>query len=225
MYRPGTGGIGNLFIHLTQCENVSDTIYTGNRAKYLKFENVNVIHDDGTMPDIKTEIRLGNPICHKIRDILMPTDYMKQLLSQHEHLYRDVEFAFQIRRSGLAESMEHLKEPTKETNYCMDKTLYKFFDIMNKTTENVFVTSDCYKIKKLFKEKWPERVRILDEPSVHTSSSVDSDPLVPILEFFILSNCPFIYATGGDPNTGMSMSTYGYMAAIYGNKHLAFVFN
>jgi hypothetical protein len=122
--------------------------------------------------------------------------------------------------------MDILQEPTKEVNFCTDECLDKFFDIMNKTNGNVFITSDCHEVKKLFKEKWNDRVRILDEPSVHTSSSVkDSDPKYPILEFFILSKCPFIYVTGGDPTTGMSISTYGYMAAIYGKKPYYLVTN
>lgn len=225
IYRPSTGGIGNLFIHLTQCENVSDTIYNGKRNLYFNIINLNVVHDEEFMPDQKTEIYIGHPIHHRIRDILRPTEYMKNLITENKHLIDDVSFAFQIRRSGLAKSMNVLKEPTKELNYCTDEALLKFFNIMDHTSGNVFVTSDCYEVKKVFQQRWPDRVRIFDEPSVHTSSSVESDPCVPILEFFLLSMCPFVFVTGGDPNHRIYMSTYGYMAAIYGNKNFTFVFN
>lgn len=222
MYRPGVGGLGNILIHLTQCDVVSDTIYKGGRDNYIKFENISVQKDDGTLPDKETHIHIGNPIHSRIRDILKPTSYMQEIIDEYEHLVKGVEFAIQIRRCGLA---KNFNEQTKETNYCTDETLKKFYDIMNRTLGDVYVTSDCQETKQLFKKIWPDRVRILDKPSVHTSSDFDTDPLVPILEFFLLSKCPFVFCTGGDPKTGMSMSTYGYMAAIYGNKPYSFIFN
>lgn len=222
MYRPGVGGLGNIFIHLTQCHVVSDTIYNGRRDEYIKLENIEVKNDDGTLPDKETHVYIGHPIHNRIRDILKPTSYMQELIDEYGHLVKGVGFALQIRRCGLA---KNFNEQTKETNYCTDETLKKFFTIMETTHGDVYVTSDCQETKQLFKNKWPERVRILDKPSVHTSSDFDTDPKFPILEFFLLSECPFVYCTGGDPVTGMSMSTYGYMAAIYGNKPYTFVFN
>lgn len=222
MFRPGVGGLGNILIHLTQCDVVSDTIYKGGRDKYIKLENVSVQKDDGTLPDKETHIYIGNPIHNRIRDILKPTSYMQELIDEYDDIVKGVDFAIQIRRCGLA---KNFNEQTKETNYCKDETLKKFHDIMNRTLGDVYVTSDCYETKQMFKKIWPDRVRILDKPSVHTSSDFDTDPLVPILEFFLLSKCPFLFCTGGDPVTGMSISTYGYMAAIYGKKPYSFIFN
>lgn len=222
MFRPGCNGIANLLIQLTQCDIVSDTIYNGGRDKYIKIENIRVEKDDGTLPDKETQIILCQPIHIRIRDILRPTEYMQKLIDEYEHIVKGVEFALQIRRCGLA---KNFNEQTKQTNYCTDETLKKFYDIMDRTLGNVYVTSDCYETKQLFKKIWPDRVRILDVPSVHTSCDFDTDPWVPFLEFFLLSKCPFVYCTGGDTNTGMSISTYGYMAAVYGDKPFSFIFN
>ena len=222
MFRPGCNGIANLLMQITQCDIVSDEIYKGGRDKYIRFENISVQKDDGTLPDKETVIVLCQPIHHRIREILKPTEHMQKLINEYEHLVKGTEFALQIRRCGLA---KNFNEQTKETNYCTDKTLEKFYDIMNKTFGDVYVTSDCYETKQLFKKAWPDRVRILDVPSVHTSSDFDTDPWVPLLEFFLLSKCPIVYCTGGDHNTGMSISTYGYMAAIYGCKPFNFIFN
>lgn len=222
MYRPGVGGLGNILIQLTQCDIVSDSIYKGGRDKYIRFENISVEKDDGSLPDKETHIYIGDPIHNRISEILKPTESMQKLIDEYEHLVKDVSFAIQIRRCGLA---KNFNEQTKETNYCTDETLKSFYDIMNRSDCDVYVTSDCYETKQYFKKTWPDRVRIIDELSVHTSSDFDTDPKVPILEFFLLSMCPFVYCTGGDPKTGMSISTYGYMAAIYGKKLYHFIFN
>lgn len=224
MFRPGVGGIGNLFAQITQCEIVSDTIYKGGRDKYICFENIRVEKDDGTLPCKETTIHLSNPINYKISEIVKPTEYMKKLIDEYSHLVNGVSFAFQIRRCGLAKNFNEL---TLKNNYCTDETLNKFCKIMDSSHsyEHVFVTSDCYDTKQFFKKMWPDRVRILDEHSVHTSSEFDIDPKFPILEFFLLSMCPFIYFTGGDQYTGMTMSTYGFMAAVYGKKPYHPVFN
>lgn len=223
MFRPGCNGIANLFIQITQCDVVSNTIYNGGRDKYIRFENISVQEDDGTLPDQETKIILCQSIHNRIREILHPTEYMQKLIRDYSHIVNGVEFALQIRRCGFAKNFnEQMKENTR---YCTDETLKKFYDIMNRTTCNVYVTSDCYETKQYFKKTWPDRVRILNVPSVHTSSDFETDPWVPILEFFLLSMCPFVYCTGGDPNTGMSISTYGYMAAVYGDKPFSFIFN
>lgn len=227
MYRPTVGGIGNLFIHLTQVDTVSDAVYTNNRGKYIRLEGVNVIPDDGTLPSVDVNTYIGRPDHMKISSIVKPTPYMQQLIAEHIHLVNGVEFAFQIRRCGLVKNQTVFKETTpNHGNFCTDDTLEVFYDIMNQTRGNVFVTSDCQDVKRMFQSRWPTRVRILDAPSVHTSSvNIDSDPMVPFIEFFLLSNCPFIFVTGGDPNPGICISTFGYMAAMYGNKGYRFIFN
>jgi len=44
------------------------------------------------------------------------------------------------------------------------------------------------------------------------------------LKFFLLSKCPKLYLTGGRGDM-VGFSTYGYMAAVYGNKPFEIVFN
>lgn len=217
-------------MHLTQVDTVSDAIYHGGRGKYIKLENVNVLKDDGTLPSIDISALnayINQPIHCKIRDILKPTDEMQKLINEHSHLVSDVSFAVQIRRCGLIKNQETFKEPSPENgNFCTDETLKVFHRIVETFSGNVFVTSDCQEVKREFKKKWPERVRILDLPSMHTTSlNENSDPMVPILEFFLLSQCPFIFVTGGDPVPGICISTFGYMAAVYGHKEFRLIFN
>lgn len=223
MYRPGNAGIGNLFIHLTQSDIVSNTIYTNHRHKYIDI-GLNIIEDDGTMEDKQTNIYIGDPIHARIRNIIKPTEFLCSIIDKYDYLVKDVEFAFQIRRCAYASDITEVLNHDNY-NYCTNETLEKFYDIMNKTTGNVYITSDCLKTKIVFKNRWPDRVRILEEKTTHTRSDDNEDPWVPFLEFFLLSKCPYIFLTGGDPKTGMSISTYGYMAAIYGNKPYTFVFN
>lgn len=226
MFRPGAGGLGNLFILLSQVETVSDAIYGDNRGKYMKLENVNVIPDDGTLPSVEPKCFLNQPVHTRIRDILKPTDLMQKMIDDHEHLVNGVEFAFQIRRCGLVKNKEAFKEIVPNDNFCTDETLEKFYYIMEKTSGNVFVTSDCQEVKRTFKQRWPDRVRILDEQPVMTSPNNGAiDPWVSFLEFFLLSKCPMIFVTGGDPVSCMYMSTFGYMAAVYGNQRYTFIFN
>lgn len=227
MFRPGVNGLGNLLAFVTKSNVISDTIYKGGRDKYIKLENVTIQKDDGTLPDHIPPLFIGDPDHHRIRIILKPTECMRKMLDDYSHLVENVEFAFQIRRGGLIKNQELFKDTSPENvDFCTDATLEKFYDIMNKTLGNVYVTSDCIEIKHAFKKAWPDRVRILDEQPIHTTSVNESnDQWVSILEFFLLSKCPFVFGTGGNPKTGMSISTYGYMAALYGGHQYTFIFN
>jgi hypothetical protein len=213
-------------MHLTQVDTVSDAIYEHGRRKYIRLENIKVLEDDGTLPSIDPHTYMNQPVHRRIRDIIQPTDDMKRILDEHNYLVKDVAYALQIRRCGLVKDQTIFKEHIPNGDFCTDATLEIFYNIVENVPGNVFVTSDCRDVKREFLKRWPDRVRILDAHSVHTSSmNGDIDPMVPFLDFFLLSQCPFIFVTGGDPRTGMSISTFGYMAAVYGNKGYRFIFN
>jgi hypothetical protein len=216
MYRPTVGGIGNLFMHLCQVDTVSDTVYENNRGKYIRLEGIKVIPDDGTLPSVDVNTYLYQQSHKVIRSIVKPTDEMNILIQQYRHLVDGVEFAMQIRMCGLVKDKSFC-ENTPNSDYVI--SLERFYDVMNNTTGNVFVTSDCQHVKKTFKSKWPSRVRILDEQPIHTSSTNGNiDPWVSYLEFFLLSECPYIFVTGGK-----LISTFGYMAAMYGHRQFSFM--
>jgi hypothetical protein len=67
MYRPGNGGIGNLFIQLTHVDVVSSSIYKPDRYKYIKIKNIDIREDDNTLETIDPPIYLGDPNLVKIR--------------------------------------------------------------------------------------------------------------------------------------------------------------
>lgn len=212
------GGLGNIFIHLTQVDTVSDTVYSNKRRKYIRLEGIRVIPDDGTLPSLEPNTYVNQPFHKVIRSIVKPTDEMNVLIEKYKHLVDDVSFALQIRRCAFVKNKE-FGELTQSPEFCTDDMLEKFYTIMNTSSGNVFVTSDCQHVKREFQSRWPDRVRILDEQPIHTTSMNDDiDPWVSFLEFFLLSKCPYIFVTSGN-----LISTFGYMAAMYGNVPFSYV--
>jgi hypothetical protein len=222
MYRPSNDGIGlgNMLIKMTQVDSVSSQFLGGGIGKYIKV-NIPVIEDpDGSLPSTNPPIYIGQPVHNRIRDIISPTPVMMRLIEQYQH---PVSVGIQIRRCNLAKT-PNFDDSGIHTIFCTDATLEKFHAIVNSSPGDVFLTTDCVEVKKTFKEKYGDKIKIVDAAPTHVHMDAKDDPWVSILEFFLLSKCPIVYMTGGNRDM-FSFSTFGYMAAVYGNKQWVPVFN
>lgn len=213
-------GMGNLFIFLSQLDEttpVSDEIYSGFRDKYLKFKNLNIVPDDGTLESLKLDIYINNYTMKNVhplfRNKVEPSEYLLKLLEEHKHLVENVECAVAIRFSQIPHSDGTL-EPTKHVD---DKALEEFDEIIKNSKGCVFVACDKREYKYELRRKFGDKVSFVDDEVVISCTKNTIDAPTPYLEFFLLSMCPFVYLTGG-PIDMHAFSTFGYMAAIYGGK-------
>lgn len=223
MFRPKDGhGFGNILMQLCHVNIVSEKIYESIRKDYIKV-NMCVLDDKTSDIEIIDCPPLNIiPHLHKnIKYLIEPTLKLKKLINEYYNLVNGVGFAFQIRRCGFAKDFN---EHSPNFNYCTDQTLEKFFYILENTTCDVYVTSDCLETKRLFKSRFPDRVRILDEKTTHTANEINEYTWVPFLEFFLLGMCPYVYITGGNPDMS-SFSTFGYMACMYNHTKFIPIFN
>lgn len=224
MYRPDSNfGIGNLFMQITQLDDktpVSSNVYAGFRGKYLKFKNLNIVEDDGTYKDtVETPLYINQhykQIHEKIKEKVEPTEEIIKYVDEHKHLLDGVKIGLAI-RFGVEVEWDICDEHAKKT----------FEEIIKQTDGNVFVACDSFEYKLKLEKKFGSKVRFLRKETVITQSINTNDKPNPYIEFFLLSMCPYIYLTGGPggPNNFTLLSTFGYMAAIYGGKPFDVVWN
>lgn len=220
MFRPDKQcGLGNIMIWLSQLDDkipVSESIYDGFRGKYLKFKNLNIMKDDGSLPTVCPPIYI-NPYTteyvHPLtRNKLEPSDITMQHVNDNIHLLDNV-------CAGIA-----IKFGPSHMKFADDDAISNFENIIRTAPSPVFVTCDSQEYKHELSEKFPGKVRYIDQPLVWTTGENTVDSVTPYLEFFLLSSCPIIILTGG-PRDMRAFSTFGYMAAIYGNKQTSVVWN
>lgn len=224
MFRPKDGhGFGNIIMQLCLVDKVSSHIYDGKRGDYIKVKSpMIVVEDDGTLQACESPPLFIRPEIHKkISHIIEPTEKANAFIEKYKHLIDGVEFAFQIRMGSKSSNPE---VTSKSSVHCDETGLNKFFEIMDKTRGNVFISSDCLETKKLFSSKYGTRVRYIDEDAVYVINGNTSDPWITFTDFFLLGMCPFIFMTGGARDM-FTFSTFGYMAAMYGQKEFQPIFN
>lgn len=214
MFRALAGaGFGNLLIWLSQLDKqpVSDKILD----KHIDFKNLNIVPDDPNVPDserppIYINQYTSSVVHPRIRDKISPSPFLMSLLDQHKHLIQGITCGVAIRTYWM--HAEHVPKITQ-------KALDHFESVISQVGE-VFLACDDLELKKKLAAKYPG-VRYIDQPFVHTSIESGS---TPYLEFFLLSMCPYLFLTGGNTDFA-SFSTFGYMAAIYGNVPNQIIWN
>ena len=213
-------GLGNLFIWLSQLTNepVSDRLLANHRGKYLKFKNVNIVPDDPNVPDSERPPILLNPwftqnVHPKCRDKVEPTPLLNQLLDQHRHLVEGVTCGIAIRTNWM-----HAEHVPRISQSALDQ-----FENIISQVGPVFLACDDLDLKRKLAAKYPQ-VRYIDQPFVLTDNANQDDRPTPYLEFFLLSQCPFLFLTGGNKDFS-SFSTFGYMAAVYGGVQTLVIWN
>jgi len=221
MYRPSKAGLANKLMQICQVNLVSSNIYDGGYGKYMKL-TIPVQQDDGTLPSLDPPLTINPGLHYNISEIMKPTEEAKTKIEEYRHLVDGVSFGLQIRRGCMSECPDVSKWSAV---HCDDTALAKFHQIMEQNSGTVYLSSDCIKVKRDFAERYPGRVRYLDEEAAHSWSGMGiEDPWVTFTEFYLLSMCPVIFMTGGARDM-FTFSTFGYMAAMYGRKQYLPVFN
>lgn len=234
-------GLGNLSIWLSQVEKetkVSNIINRGMRSKYLNFLNLNIVEDDGIddsieVPPIYINDHTIRHVHPNIRNKISPTPFMTTLIEDNIHLITECTVGLAIRTGN--HSFINRVEVDFETDenkvfyntvHADNTGLYKFENIIRSITGNVFVSCDNLRYKHHLTDMFGPRVKYVDRESIMVSNGNSVDEYSSFLEFFLLGKCPRVYLTGGPKDTGLSgFSTFGYMAAIYGNVPFSIVFN
>ena len=225
MFRPREVGLGNTLLLLTKVDTVSSAIYDWKCfGKYFRLKNIKVIDDDGSMPDAKIGIIIGDPDHKKISDIIEPTDELLKLVDKYRDLVFRVEFGLQIRRCGFSNVSSVKNDTGANFKFCTDETLNEFVRLVQHTGGCVFLTTDCQDTKMKFKKTFGDKVRIIDDEPEHIAHCGDKDPWLTYIEFILLSKCPMVVMTGGDKDM-FTFSTFGYASALYGNKRFIPYFN
>jgi hypothetical protein len=158
-----------------------------------------------------------------IRKLVSPSPELLELLEKHKHLIDDVKLGVHVRRGASA------PDSRKIVSFDSDKfASHEAVEQMIRMVENVngpvFLASDSPLTKMYF----PDNVRTLDTgiAVVHGDVECNPDDRAGIfLDFFLLSQCPQIIVTGGNFPELPGLSTFGYMAAIYGEKRFIIVKN
>jgi hypothetical protein len=172
-----------------------------------------------------------HPLC---RQIIRPSEEMKLLIEKYIHLVEGVSSAVHIRR-GWADSdskdMGHHYHPDgtiRPAYFASDKALEKFIEVIRNEPGKVFLASDSEKTKNMLKQMFPEKVMCLDMKIVLTyecdQAVTDDERLACYLDWFLLSMCPSVHVTGGEPDSS-GFSTFGYSAAVYGGKQVKIINN
>lgn len=233
-------GLGNLFIILAglpaECRLLHDSVYEYELSNCVNLRGFTRVSFEGEQPDCPIYI---NPMTIQfvhpnIRNIVEPTEHMTNLLEKHAHLLEGVENAMSIRRGSYCEDSRQYKGArgdSPQQYFCSDVGLEKFKNIIRNTHGRVFLSSDSVSTIRQLEAEFGSKLSILEMPYTVTSTQ-DQDPSPTIenvqkvyLKWFLLSKCPRIYITGGKRDGLVGFSTYGYTAAIYGNKPFEIIFN
>lgn len=156
-----------------------------------------------------------------IRTLIRPSGELQKIIDEHAHLVKGVKAGIHIRRGASAPDSRLVVERNEDL-FAGDEALATFRKI-SETWAPFFLASDSPSTKKMF-----PTARTLD-----TTISVvhDKCPLASVtdrrnifLDFFLLSKCPRVFCTGGSQTPDSpGLSTFGYMAAIYGNVEFSFI--
>ena len=237
----GQTGWGNIVLLLSDlCYNCKDPhVHSSinNVKRGIEFSGF-TITDETDLPEILPKLFINqhyfnivHPLC---RQIIKPSEDMKLLIEKYRYLVEGVSSAVHIRR-GWADSdsknMGHhynTDGTIRPAYFANDVALNKFIEVIKNEPGKVFLASDSEKTKIMLKQMFPEKIQTLDMKVVLTyecdQAVTDDDRLACYLDWFLLSMCPRVYITGGDPDMS-GFSTFGYSAAIYGGKPIQIINN
>lgn len=215
-------------------------VYAYGRDDMLVFDRVTengVIEDHGRLNSF---IHLQYPNVGDImRSVMKPSEKMEILIDTHWETVKNCVAGFHIRRGTYAkDSARFAFYPTAS-----DEAIDAMITIANELDKPVFIMSDSIETKNYFLSKVP-RAQSLDLPIGFTacehSQNVEgltdesvNEKMNSVLEWFIMSKMPKVYTTMGGvvgrnvplgTKEGIS-STFGYSAALYGDKIPYYVFN
>ena len=149
-----------------------------------------------------------------IRKLVSPSPELEKELEKHPICAR---LGIHVRRGAASQDSRPGVERDTDA-YANDAAVQKMIQMaLDVGPENVFLASDSPETKKLF----PSGIHTLDTgvAVVHGSclQGQPQDRLGIFLDFFILSRCQHVIVTGSNFPGIPGISTFGYMAAVYGN--------
>ena len=226
VFKTHDAGFGNLLIHLSDCWDACQTIHSNvyNRfelSNCVSFDGYTITDEDGTHPNSKIII---NPMTRthihsRISKFVRPTPHMKKLIDKHKHLLDGVQVGVHIRRGSYSNDSHQFKN--MQFYHCSDQGLENFMGLIESARGKVYVASDSKQVKTSLKERFGDKISTLDTefaitaPQDATSTQNAENLQNAYLEWFLLSMCPVLYITGGEPDMS-GFSTFSYTAAVYG---------
>ena len=215
-------------------------VYAYGRDKSLVFKRVS---EDGVIEDhgrLNSFIHLQYPNIGEImRTVIKPSEKMEKMIEKHWETVKDCVIGFHIRRGTYAKDSANFAYYPSASDEAVDAMI----SLANEIDKPVFIMSDSVETKNYFLSK-VSNGKSLELPIGFTACEHSQDvegiddedvykKMNSILEWFIMSRMPQVYTTMGGvigrnvpPGTkeGVS-STFGYSAALYGNKIPYYVFN
>ena len=164
-------------------------------------------------------IQMVHPL---VRNIIEPSTELEGVLALHRHLVEGVRAGLHIRRGASSSDSRRVVERDEDT-FANDAAIQKFIEI-SKNSSPYFLASDSPETKKMFTDA---RTLDTDIAVVHGKCPDLSvrDRRNIFVDFFLLSMCPKVYVTGGNFPNLPGLSTFGYMAAVYGGKEWELILN
>jgi hypothetical protein len=158
-----------------------------------------------------------------IRKLVSPSPELLEVLEKHKHLVDGAKLGIHARRGASASDSRKIVSFDTET-FASTEAVEQMIRMAENVGGPVFLASDS----PITKEYFPENVRTLDTGIAVVHGDVEckqSDRVGIFLDFFLLGQCPQIIVTGGNFPGHPGMSTFGYMAAVYGNKRFVVIKN
>jgi len=240
VYRPVVPkpGLGNLLILLSVCKSngvqyVHKDIFDYEFGNCFTLHGFTITDQDGRGPHLPVYINDYNRnFIHILcRELVKPTAHLERLAAEHAHLLEGVTLGVNIRRGNWsADSTQFAGSTDPKYYFCSDSGLEKFKNMIRDNEGRVYVTSDSPSTKQHLKDVFGDKVTMLDTVYTHTAEQTDESVHTVknlqdvYLSWYLLSKCPRVLVTGGRGDF-VGFSTFGYMAAIYGSKPFAIVFN
>jgi len=228
---PKGHGLANLFIMLTDffynCPEgvVHESIKDYDMGRWLTF---NFPITDRTDLPVYTGRIFFNPgvmehVHPLIRKLVQPSPELEELLKRHSHLVEGVKLGVHVRRGASAPDSRKVVSRDEDT-FASQAAVEQMVRMAENVQGPVFLASDSPMTKQYF----PETCRTLDTriAVVHGDVECNPDDRVGIfLDFFLLSKCPQVLVTGGNFPELPGISTFGYMAAVYGGARYLIIKN
>lgn len=222
-------GFANTLIHL--CDFfyhhpdglVHESIKEYELGRWLTFNFP--ITDRTDLPRYEPKIYMNSHTVHNVhplvRKLIKPSEELRKIIDAHAHLVRGVKAGLHIRRGASAKDSRRVVERNEDV--FADENALSTFRMISESWTPFFLASDSPETKKMF-----PTARTLDTTIsvVHDKCPMasTSDRRNIFLDFFLLSMCPVVFCTGANKLPGApGLSTFGYMAAIYGNIDFKFV--
>jgi hypothetical protein len=233
MYPQKGHGLANTLMHLCDyyahslivSSVVHDSIGDYELGRWLNFKfpttSMTGIKKEYTPKIFVNQQTLGH-VFPLVRSLVEPSEELKTVINEHTGLIDKVSAGLHIRRGASAKDSRSVVEADTET-FANDKAVAQFKSIADNFGP-VFLASDSPETKKEFYS-----ARTLDTTIavVHGNrpAAPTKDRRNVFLDFFLLSMCPRVFVTAGNFPGHPGLSTFGLMAAIYGNRPYEMISN